>query len=78
MKLKLTKWLRIETDTLDTNYHGPNSTTLRRTWLFVRMGSFAKYWSLYLYLGDGSTYRIGVCFPRWIGEWPKQSKDTRP
>ena len=55
---------------LDGNHHGPGRSTLRRTWQIVRMQSYAKMWTLYLYRGDGRTIGLMVCFPRWLGEWP--------
>lgn len=59
--------------TLDANYHGPGGTTLRRTVSLVRMGSYAKFWTLYVYRADGRAHMLGVMFPRWLGEWPKSA-----
>jgi hypothetical protein len=52
------------------NYHGPNDTTLRRCFKLVRMGSYAKMWSIYRYHNGGGWTRYTVTFPRWQGPWP--------
>lgn len=67
------RWMQLRFRTLDRNYHGPNHETLRRTAQIVRMGSYAKMWALYVYRGDGSTRCFEVCFPRWLGPWPKSA-----
>lgn len=72
------KLIRFEVGTLDCNYHGPNGTTLRRTWRIVRMDSYAKCWTLYIYRGDGRAHRLMVTFPRWIGPWPRDTGESRP
>lgn len=62
--------IRIKCRTLKGNHHGPDHTTLRRTWQIVRMGSYAKYWRLYVYRGDGRAHYLDLCFPNWLGSWP--------
>jgi hypothetical protein len=72
------KWIRLRVSTLTNNHHGPHFTPLRRTWQIVRMGSYAKCWSLYVYRSDGRAIRFEVCFPRWLGEWPKSCDEWEP
>lgn len=68
-----TRWLQIRLRTLDGNHHGDKHETLRRTWQWVRMGSYAKIWTLYVYRGDGSTIGFEITFPKWLGPWPKSA-----
>lgn len=63
--------VKLKLSTLSSNHHGHEFTTLRRTWQLVRMDSYAKSWTLYVYRGDGRAHAIRLTFPRWIGEWPK-------
>lgn len=65
------RWVKFEVGTLDGNHHGPDFTTLRRTWQIVRMGSYAKCWTLYVYRNDGRAHRFMVTFPHWLGPWPE-------
>lgn len=73
------KYIQLSFGTLSTNYHGRKDSglysgkTLRRTVRLTRMGSYAKYWTLYIYRGDGRAHMIGVAFPRWLGPWPKSA-----
>lgn len=67
------KLISFDADTLDGNHHGPNSTILRSGFKIVRMGSYAKMWSLYIYRRDGRAHRITVAFPRWLGPWPESA-----
>lgn len=69
--------IKLDTFRLDNNYHGPAETTLRSTWQIVRMESYAKMWTLYIYRADGSTIGLTVAFPRWRGPWPKGSSEPR-
>ena len=62
--------IRFRFDRSDINYHGPNRATRVLTARIVRMGSYAKTWSLYLYGPKGGWLRLEVCFPRWRGPWP--------
>lgn len=48
---------------LDGNYHGPGHSTLRRTWQIVRMGSYAKTWTLYIYRGGRADDRADGVLP---------------
>lgn len=59
------------------NWHGPNHTVKRSTWQIVRMGSYAKMWTLYRYRADGSYVGYQLTFPFWRGPWPK-SAGTEP
>lgn len=60
----------------DENYHGPNHTPKTNTASLVRMASYAKCWSLYLYGPKGGWVRFEVCFPKWLGPWPYSSNIT--
>lgn len=64
--------------TLPSNHHGPAFATLRNTWQIVRMGSYAKMWTLYVYRSDGRAHAIGLAFPRWRGPWPKSCTEKEP
>ena len=71
--------ITIRTGTLDSNHHGrPGFTTLRNTWQIVRMGSYAKCWTLYVYRRDGRAHMVTITFPRWLGEWPKGCDESEP
>lgn len=61
----------------DKNYHGTNRQPLRSTWQIVRMGSYAKCWSLYVYNQCGHYRRFELRFGNWLGPWPsdKMPKD---
>lgn len=67
------KWMQLRYRTLDCNHHGPSHETLRRTAQIVRMGSYAKMWTLYVYRGNGRTHCFEVCFPQWRGPWPESA-----
>ena len=67
-------WPKFEFRLLDGNHHGPEFSTLRSTWQLVRMGSYAKSWTLYVYRADGRAHYLNVTFPRWIGSWPEGDK----
>lgn len=73
IRLINTRWLQLQLDTLDGNYHGPKFTPLRRTCRWVRMGAYVHCWTLYIYKADGSTINIRITFPKWRGEWPKSA-----
>jgi len=79
-KLITLPWLHAVSWTLDTNFHGSKSTTLRNTWQVVRMGSYAKSWTLYIYRGDARAHALNITFPRWLGPWPEKHsrKEPRP
>ena len=71
-------WMHVRTYTINSNHHGPGSTTLRRTWQIVRMGSYAKSWTLYVYRGDGRAHYLNVTFPKWRGPWPNECGEREP
>lgn len=73
LKRFVRKIVQFEFRKSDINYHGPDMTTLRRTWQIVRMGSYAKTWSLYVYAENGSYKAYRICFPFWRGPWPKSA-----
>ena len=64
--------------TLDSNYHGPKMSTLRNTCKVVRMGSYAKSWTIYIYRNDGRAHALNFTFPRWRGPWPAQCSEKEP
>ena len=72
-RIKLGQWMHVHTGTLARNSHGPKFTTLRNTWQIVRMGSYAKMWTLYVYRSDGRAHQLMIAFPRWLGEWPNET-----
>jgi len=65
--------IRVRTGKIACNWHGPQRNILRRTVRLVRMGSYAKMWTFYLYRGDGSVRLIEVAWPHWLGDWPKSA-----
>lgn len=77
LRLRIGQRLHVSTGTLDSNSHGPKFTTLRNTWQIVRMDSYAKTWTLYVYRSDGRAHQLMLSFPRWLGPWPKE-KGSEP
>lgn len=69
----MAKFVSFDTNTLDGNHHGPDGATLRSGFKVVRMGSYAKIWSLYIYRRDGRAHRLTIAFPRWRGPWPESA-----
>jgi hypothetical protein len=65
-----TRWLSFYYFTLDGNSHGPEHTSRRSTCRIVRMDSYAKTWTLYVYRKDASVMAFQIAFPRWLGPWP--------
>ena len=66
------------TYTLCNNHHGPDHATLCNTWQVVRMGSYAKSWTLYVYRKDGRAHALNITFPRWLGPWPYDCTEQEP
>lgn len=71
-------WIRVRSYTLSSNHHGPKHDTLRNTWQVVRMGSYAKSWTLYIYRKDGRAHALNITFPRWLGPWPCECSEKEP
>jgi hypothetical protein len=61
--------VKFTVDGLDTNFHGPNKLTLRRTARLVQMGAHCQVWKLYIYRANGSCRGFSIAFPRWRREW---------
>lgn len=73
------KHIKFRLWTLDSNSHGrPWPTTLKATWQIVRMGSYAKIWTLYIYGRMGKVYALTVTFPLWRGPWPEKCSEPEP
>jgi len=71
--MMLRKWVQFGGRKFAENYHGPSRLPLRRTWQIVRMGSYAKMWTLYIYWSDGSGVAVTLAFPQWLGPWPESA-----